>query len=184
MLQAAVCDGVALDAFSFGEDRLSPVEVGIGRREVVDALVIADVIVVFDEGSYLPFEIAGQVVVVKQNAVLQGLVPALDLSLGLGLIRSAADVLHALVSSWPDRLPRNSSHCRLETRPMCDGGRDIGGSHRGTKPPSDDVAREVIEHGREIVPTPSGDLEAGEVGQELSPNLGDDRAGQTAAILG
>ncbi len=43
-------------------------------------------------------------------------------------------------------------------------GRDVGGSHRGTKPPSDDVAREVIEHSREIVPTPTGDLEIGEVG--------------------
>ena len=33
--------------------------------------MIADVIVMFDEGSYLPFEINRQVVVVEQNAVLQ-----------------------------------------------------------------------------------------------------------------
>jgi hypothetical protein len=35
------------------------------------------------EGVNLPFEITGQIVVVEQNAVLQSLVPALDLSLSL-----------------------------------------------------------------------------------------------------
>ncbi|MEY9134854.1 hypothetical protein ACVMII_003761 [Bradyrhizobium diazoefficiens] len=59
MLQAAVRDGVALDAASFCEDRLSPAEVDIGWREVVDALMIADVIIAFDEGSYLTLEITG-----------------------------------------------------------------------------------------------------------------------------
>lgn len=58
MLQAAICDGVALDAFAFVEDRLGSAKVEIGWCEVVDALMIADVIVVFDEGPYLPFEIA------------------------------------------------------------------------------------------------------------------------------
>ena len=43
-------------------------------------------------------------------------------------------------------------------------GRDVGGAHRGTKPPGHDVAREVVEHGRQIVPAPAGDLEVGEVG--------------------
>ena len=59
MLQAAVCDGVAFDAVSLCEHRLSPAEVDIGRREVVDALMIAEVIIVFDEGPYLTFEITG-----------------------------------------------------------------------------------------------------------------------------
>jgi hypothetical protein len=63
MLQATVCDGVALDAVAFCEDRLSSAEVDIGRCEVIDALMIANMIVVFDEGPYLPFEIAGQVVI-------------------------------------------------------------------------------------------------------------------------
>ena len=97
MLQATVCDGSKLDAFAFCEDRLRSAEVDVSRREVVDALMIADVIVVLDEGGDLPFEIARQVIVVEQNAVLQGLVPALDLSLGLRVIRSAADMLHSLV---------------------------------------------------------------------------------------
>ena len=51
------------------------------------ALMVAAVIVVLDEGSDLGLEIAGQVVVLEQDAVLQGLVPALDLALGLGMDR-------------------------------------------------------------------------------------------------
>jgi hypothetical protein len=35
--------------------------------------MIADVVIVFDEGADLPFEISGQVIVVEQDAVLQGL---------------------------------------------------------------------------------------------------------------
>ena len=42
--------------------------------------MIADVVVVLDEGVDLLFEIAGQIVVLKYNAVLEGWVPALDLS--------------------------------------------------------------------------------------------------------
>jgi hypothetical protein len=60
MLQAAVCDSDKLDAFAFCKDRFRPAEVDIGRCEVVDALMIADMIVVFDEGAYLPFEIASR----------------------------------------------------------------------------------------------------------------------------
>lgn len=75
MLQAAVCDGDALDALTFCEDCFSSPEVDIGRSEIVDALVIADMVIVRDEGVDLPFEITGQVIVVEQNAILRGLVP-------------------------------------------------------------------------------------------------------------
>ena len=47
-----------LDALTFGEDRLGSAEVDVSRGQIVDALVIADMIVVFDEGGDLPFEIA------------------------------------------------------------------------------------------------------------------------------
>jgi len=77
MLQASVCDSCTLHAFSLGQDCLGPAEVDVGRGQIVDALMIADVVVAFDEGVNLPFEFAGQVVVVEQDAVLQGLVPAL-----------------------------------------------------------------------------------------------------------
>ena len=51
------------------EDRLRFAEVDVNRREVLDALVIADMIIVIDQGPYL-FKIARQVViVVEQDAV-------------------------------------------------------------------------------------------------------------------
>ena len=42
-------------------------------------------------------------------------------------------------------------------------GSNIIDAHGGTELPGHDVAREVVEHGREIVPSPAGDLEVGEV---------------------
>ena len=47
------------DASAFCEDRLGSAEVDVSRCEVFDAFMIADVIVVLDEGRDLPFEIAG-----------------------------------------------------------------------------------------------------------------------------
>jgi len=49
---------------------------------------------VLDEGLDVGFEVAGQEVVFQQDAVFQGLVPALDLALGLGMTRGAADMAH------------------------------------------------------------------------------------------
>ena len=54
-------------------------------------------IVVFDEGFDLGFEIARQEVVFEQDAVLQGLMPSLDLALSLRMIRRTARMLHAFV---------------------------------------------------------------------------------------
>jgi len=59
-----------------------PPEVDVGGRQVADALVIAQAIVVGDEGRDLGFEIARQVIVFEQDAVLERLMPALDLALG------------------------------------------------------------------------------------------------------
>jgi hypothetical protein len=53
---------------------------------------------VADEDVDLHFEIAGQVVVLQQNAFLQRLVPALDLALDLRMTRRAADMMPILVS--------------------------------------------------------------------------------------
>ena len=83
MLQATVCDCLALDPFAFEEDGLSPPEVDVSRSEIAEALVIAGMVVVRHEGRDLAFEIAGQVVVLEQDAVLERLMPALDLALGL-----------------------------------------------------------------------------------------------------
>src|SRR6476661_1590666 len=97
MLQAAVLDGVAFDPFSFHQDGLPAPEVDIGRREVFQALVIALVVVVIDEPADAGFEIARQVIVFQQDAVLQGLMPALDLALGLRMIGRATNMRHILL---------------------------------------------------------------------------------------
>src|SRR5215208_5469160 len=96
MLQASLLYSLSLYPFAFGENGLPTAEVDVGGREIAEALVIAGMIVVLDEGGDLPFEIAGQVVILEQDAVLEGLVPALDLALCLRVIGRAANMLHAL----------------------------------------------------------------------------------------
>ena len=49
VLQAAIFDGLSFDPFALFEDGLGSPEVGIGGRHIVQALVIALVVVVFDE---------------------------------------------------------------------------------------------------------------------------------------
>ena len=71
-------------------------EVDVGGREVFQALVIALVVVVFDELADAGFKIARQVIVFQQDAVLQRLMPALDLALGLRMIGRATNMRHAL----------------------------------------------------------------------------------------
>ena len=85
MLQAPVFDGLSFGPFPFQQDGLAAPEVDIGGREVIQALVVAPVVVVLDEGAELGFEITGQRIVLQQDPVLEGLVPALDLALGLGM---------------------------------------------------------------------------------------------------
>jgi hypothetical protein len=78
-------DGLSLDDFALFDDGWRPAEVGISGCHVLQALVIALVVVMLDEGLDLAFEVAGQEIVLQQDAVFQGLVPALDLALGLGV---------------------------------------------------------------------------------------------------
>ena len=94
MLQAPMLDGLSLDPFTLFDDGWCPAEVGVGRGHVVQALVVALVVIVLNEGFDLGLEVAGQEVVFQQDAVFQGLVPALDLALGLRMHRGAAHVAH------------------------------------------------------------------------------------------
>ena len=104
----------AFDPFSFQQDGLAASEVDVGRRQVAQALVVAPVIVVLDEALDLGFEIAGQVVVLEQDAVLERLVPALDLALGLRMVGRAADVrsCRGPRAIRPDRPRRSWNRCR------------------------------------------------------------------------
>ena len=97
MLQSSFANGIAFDPFSLQQDGLASPEVDIGGGEVVQALVVAAVIVVLDEAVDVGFEITGEVVVFEQDAVLQSLMPALNLALGLWMMGSSAHMFHAVV---------------------------------------------------------------------------------------
>ena len=77
----------------------------------MQALVIAPVVVVLDKCGDLSFKVAGQVIVLQQNAVLERLVPALDLSLSLWMIGCPAHMAHVLTAE-----------------PMCQFSGDIAGT--------------------------------------------------------
>ena len=92
MEQASFLDSAVFDFGSPFDDGCVAPEVGIGGRDVVEALVVAVVVVMIDEFRDAVFEIAGQVVVLQQDPVLEGLMPTLDLALCLGMIWRATDV--------------------------------------------------------------------------------------------
>jgi hypothetical protein len=123
MLQATVCDCLALDPFAFEEDGLGAPEVDVGGGKIVEALVIAGMVVMRHEGRDLAFEVAGEVVVLKQDAVLERLMPALDLALGLRVIRGAADMVHLLAIQPLREIRRDVRRAviRQQTRSVNDG---------------------------------------------------------------
>ena len=96
MLQASVFDGLPFDPFALLDDGVCPAEVGVGGRHIAEAFVISAVIIVVDEGLDPGLQIAGQEVIFQQDPVLEGLAPALDLALGLGMHRGAADMAHTV----------------------------------------------------------------------------------------
>ena len=54
-------------------------------------------IVVVDERLDLGLEVLREEIILQQNTVLQGLVPALDLTLGLRVIGCTANMIHSPV---------------------------------------------------------------------------------------
>ena len=90
--QAPMFDGLSFDACAFEQDRVASAEVDVRRSQVIEALVVALVVVAIDEALDLGFEVAGQIVVLEQDPVLQRLVPVLDLALGLRMIGRTPDV--------------------------------------------------------------------------------------------
>ncbi len=97
MHQAAVLDGFAFDALTFKQAGLPPAEIDIGRGQVVQAFVVAPVVIPLDKGRALSLQRARQVVILQQDAVLHGLMPAFDLALCLGMRGRAADMLNAVL---------------------------------------------------------------------------------------
>ena len=90
MLRATVGNGLSLDPLSLCQDGRAAPEIDVGWGEIVDAFVVTAVVVVVDERGDLRFEITRQEIVFQQDAVLEGLVPALDLALGHWMIGRAA----------------------------------------------------------------------------------------------
>src|SRR5260370_17038412 len=88
--QASVLDGLSFDPFSFQQDGLAAPKVDVGRGEVGDGLVVSQVVVVGDEGGDLGLEIAGKIVVLQQDPLLDRLLPPLDLPLVLGMYGTTA----------------------------------------------------------------------------------------------
>jgi len=93
--QATDCNGCAFDLSALSQDCLSSAEVDISRSEIIDALVIALTAIIGHEGFDLSFQFTGLAVVVKQDPVLECLMPPFDHALGLRMIWGAAYMLHA-----------------------------------------------------------------------------------------
>ena len=93
VVQAALSDGFSFDPFTFEQDCVAAPEVDVGGREIVEALVVSAMVVMLDESRDLSFEVFPEEVVFQQDAVLQRLVPALDLALCLGMAGGAMDLV-------------------------------------------------------------------------------------------
>ena len=58
MLQAAGFDGLTFDPFSFAQNGVAAAKIDVGGREIVEAFVIAAVVVVVDESRDLALQLA------------------------------------------------------------------------------------------------------------------------------
>jgi hypothetical protein len=62
VLQAQMFDGLSLDPFTLFNDGWCPAEVGVGGRNIVQALVVTLVVVVLDEGLDLGLDFSVRLV--------------------------------------------------------------------------------------------------------------------------
>jgi hypothetical protein len=96
MMLASGFDGAVSDRFTLEEDGLTTTEVNIGWCQIGDAFMVAQMFVVADVVSDFLFEITGQVIVFEQDAVLEGLVPTLDLAMDLRMHLGTTQMIHTL----------------------------------------------------------------------------------------
>ena len=73
-------DGLTFDLLSSLQNMRAFAEVDVGWREIVQALMIAPMIVVLDEVGDGALKITGKIVVFEQDSALQREVPSLDLA--------------------------------------------------------------------------------------------------------
>ncbi len=67
MLQTAISEGCALDEFTLGEDGFCPAEVDVSRDKTGEALVVASMVVMDEEGVDLPLQLAAYTPVEFRN---------------------------------------------------------------------------------------------------------------------
>ena len=89
-------DGSALDVPTLRQDGLATAEIDIGRGQLSQALVVAPMVILLDQGRDLGLKLGRQLVILKQDAVLHGLLPSPYLALCLGMGGRAADMLDAV----------------------------------------------------------------------------------------
>lgn len=68
------------DPFWFAQDFCAASAVAVGERKIVQALMIAATIVAIDEGGDFRLQVARQIMVFEQDAVVERLMPALDVA--------------------------------------------------------------------------------------------------------
>jgi hypothetical protein len=95
MLQATIGDCLSFDPFAFEEDGLRPSEVSAGVRLARLSWCRAWLYCA-TKAATRRSRSPGRLIVLEQDAVLERLMPALDLALGPRVIRGAADVLYFL----------------------------------------------------------------------------------------
>jgi hypothetical protein len=96
VLQAPILDSLSSDPLVLPDDSFSPAETGICGRDVIQTFMVTLVNIALDERLDLAFEVVGQEMVFQQDAVRQGLVPALDFALGSRVDRHTAHLAHVL----------------------------------------------------------------------------------------
>ena len=96
MLGAAQGQSPALNGGAGIQELSCPPEEDIGRREIVQRLMIPVVIVVFDECRNRLLQLPGKVMMLQADHILHGPVVALDFALGLRVVGCATGVLEAV----------------------------------------------------------------------------------------
>lgn len=92
--RTAIHLGLTFDTFPLIQNPLAVSEADVSGREVAEVFVSPEV-VMFDEDCAPHFELAGQGGAFEQDAVLERLVPALDLALRVRMAWRTAGVGHA-----------------------------------------------------------------------------------------
>ena len=179
MDKAAVLNSLCFDLLSLCQYCRAAPEVDVGGGQIAEAFVIPAMVVMLDEGGDGRLKLTFQIVVFKQDAVLEGLVPALDLALRQGMVRSPAHVIHAVLMDVFGEIPLDVTGAVFAEQPRLvqhgDAVAPLGGQgnverrvdivcpHVGAELPAHDVVREVIQYGGQIEPAPANHLEIDKV---------------------